>query len=448
MKTLQRTFKELLRYPSAIAGLIIIFLLLIISAYAMITIPYSRAITLWRGGAEIWGNYPKNAAPAWINYFRKEKLPVTIILNTANGTASKTVENVSADTNAQIITFTFDYPYDTYPQEMALHFNAKYVSKQPHVTVLWQTPDGREIKVGDFSVKQSETYRFSQDTKLQKKLKGLAPQIGLFVADPAAQPPLIVKGTYKLVINAITFEKDADIDSEFVLYGELYGLAGTDHLRRDLLIALLWGTPIALAFGLLAAIGTTMSTMIISAMGVWFGGWIDDLIQRITEVNMVLPFLPIMIMVGTFYSRSIWVILGATILLSIFTGSIKTYRSMFLQVKESPYVEAAQAYGAGSWRIIFRYLTPRMIPLLIPQVVTGIPGFVFLEASLAFLGLGDPTLPTWGKVINDAQMNGALYVGLYFWVLEPAALLMITGLAFAMLGYSLDRIFNPRLRGI
>ena len=163
---------------------------------------------------------------------------------------------------------------------------------------------------------------------------------------------------------------------------------------------------------------------------------------------MVLPFLPIMIMIGTFYSRSIWVILGATILLSIFGGGIKTYRSMFLQVKESPYIEAAQAYGAGSWRIIFHYLTPRMIPLLIPGLVSGIPAYVFLEAGLAFLGLGDPTLPTWGKVINDAQGNGALYVGLYYWVLEPAVLLMITGLAFAMLGYSLDRIFNPRLRGI
>jgi peptide/nickel transport system permease protein len=85
---------------------------------------------------------------------------------------------------------------------------------------------------------------------------------------------------------------------------------------------------------------------------------------------------------------------------------------------------------------------------LIPGLVAGIPAYVFLEASLAVLGLGDPVLPTWGKVIQDAQSNGALYMGLYYWVLEPAILLMITGLAFAMLGFALDRIFNPRLRGI
>jgi peptide/nickel transport system permease protein len=162
---------------------------------------------------------------------------------------------------------------------------------------------------------------------------------------------------------------------------------------------------------------------------------------------MVLPFLPILIMIGVFYSRSIVVILGATILLSIFGASIITYRSIFLQVKESGYIDAARAYGAGNWRIIFSYLTPRIIPMLIPALVIGIPAYVFLEASLAVLGLGDPTLPTWGKVISDAQANGALYQGLYYWVLEPSMLLVLAGMAFALLGFSLDRIFNPRLRG-
>ena len=111
-------------------------------------------------------------------------------------------------------------------------------------------------------------------------------------------------------------------------------------------------------------------------------------------------------------------------------------------------MEAAKAYGASSPRLIFNYLIPRIIPLLIPGLVLAIPTYVFLEASLAVLGLGDPVLPTWGKVIQDANANGALYQGLYYWILQPSILLMIAGLAFAMLGFSLDRIFNPRLRGI
>jgi peptide/nickel transport system permease protein len=228
----------------------------------------------------------------------------------------------------------------------------------------------------------------------------------------------------------------------------VFGLAGTDKYRRDLMLPLLYGTPIALAFGLLAAFGTSFLTMIIAAVGTWYGSWVDQLIQRITEINLVLPFLAILIMVGTFYSRSIWLMLGLAILLSIFSGSIKTYRSVFMQSKESSYIEAARAYGSSSMRIIFTYMIPRMIPLLIPALVSAVPAFVFLEASLAVLGLGDPLLPTWGKVIDDAFVDGALYQGRYYWVLEPAVLLMFTGLGFAMLGFALDRIFNPRLRDI
>jgi len=153
-------------------------------------------------------------------------------------------------------------------------------------------------------------------------------------------------------------------------------------------------------------------------------------------------------MIGTFYSHSLVVILGVTILLNIFTGSIKSYRAIFVQVRESMYIEAARAYGASDARIIFQYLIPRMIPLLIPGLVLTVPSFVFLESTLAVLGLGDPVLPTWGKIIDDAFTNGALYKGYYYWIMEPAVLLMITGLGFAMLGFALDRIFNPRLRDI
>ncbi len=86
--------------------------------------------------------------------------------------------------------------------------------------------------------------------------------------------------------------------------------------------------------------------------------------------------------------------------------------------------------------------------MVVPQLVVLVPTFVFFEASLAVLGLGDPVLPTWGKIINDAHSEGAVFNAQYYWVLEPAVLLMLTGLGFAMVGFALDRIFNPRLRGL
>jgi peptide/nickel transport system permease protein len=449
MNTLTRSFRELLRYPSAIAGLVIIVILVIISIYAMVAIPYKEAIRLWRGGEEVWYQNPKYAAPAWFNFFRSQKLAESMDFTSQAG-VNKTTTLDSAGNNRIAITFLIDYQYDAFPQDLSIYFKSQFDQKNPYVSLTWLTPDGREVRVADFAINATETYRFSQDTKLQRRVGGVYPQIGLF-ADPSSPDPanpIVLKGQYQLNMEIISFEPGNDADAELVLYGQLHGLAGTDHLRRDLMVALLWGTPVALAFGLLAALGTTLTTMVIAAIGVWYDGWVDDLIQRITEVNLVLPFLPILIMVSTFYSRSIWLILGVTILLSIFGGGIKTYRAIFMQVKESPSIEAARSYGASDARIIFNYLTPRIIPLLIPQLVVLIPSFVFLEASLAVLGLGDPTLPTWGKVINDAQANGALYQGQYYWVLEPAVLLVITGLAFAMLGFALDRIFNPRLRGL
>lgn len=445
MSAIQRSFREITRYPSAVAGVIIIIGLVILSIYTLVTIPYSEAVRLWRGGEEVWYTTPKNAPPAWINLFTKEDLPPTIIMNSQDGPAEKITRVTSAGFKEVTISFPFDYPYDDFPQEISVFFTSQYRQKQPFVSLYWVTPDDREFRLAEFSVNSSQSYRVSLDSKLQRRLNGIAPHTALFV-DPHAAMPFLIRGPYELRLNALTFEEDSDLEAEFVLFGKVYGLAGTDHRRRDLMVALLWGTPIALSFGLLAALGTTFSTMLIAAVGVWFGGWVDELIQRITEINLILPVLPILIMIGAFYSRSIWLMLGVIILLNIFGGGIKTLRAIFLQVKSSPYIEAAQAYGASNWRIIILYLIPRIIPVLVPQLVTLVPTFVFLEASLAVLGLGDPVIPTWGKVIDDARSNGALYQGNYYWMLEPAILLVITGFAFAIVGFALDRIFNPRLR--
>lgn len=452
MNQLRKSFRELFRYPSAVAGLIIVLALVAVSIYALIAIPYNEAIRLWRGGEDVWYMNPKNVPPEWINLFRRNDLPTSFLLDSRSeenrdGMVVKETEAVSEDMNQVTITFSFDYPYEAYPQELILYLNGYYTEKKPYVAISIITPDGRELRATEMSIDEADTYRFSQDQRLQRRLRGVTPMVGIFSV-PDTDPAVPLQGTYQVVLTGFTFEEGSDFDAKLVMHGQVAGWAGTDHRRRDLSVALLWGTPLALAFGLLAALGTTVTTMIIAAIGVWFGSWVDELIQRITEVNLVLPFLPILIMIGTFYSKSIWLMLGATIALSIFGGAIKSYRAIFLQIKESPYIEAARAYGAGNFRIIIFYLVPRIVPLLIPTLVTLIPSYVFLEASLAVLGLGDPVLPTWGKIINDANANGALYIGQYYWVLEPAVLLMITGLAFALLGFAMDRIFNPRLRGV
>jgi peptide/nickel transport system permease protein len=451
MRNILAGLRQLRQYPTAVIGLIIIGLLLVVSVITPLVMPYSEAVRLWRGGESVWRDYPRNAAPAWRNWFTSRDLAASVIINSAEGDIEPTIEQVSDTTREARFTFEFDFPYDTFPPEVILFASADYDSKQPFVELLWHTPDGREIRAGEFSPTSSSSVRFAQDSRLQRRLEresgieNVSVIRGLF-DDPTQEGLQVLQGTYRVEAIALLFEPESSVDMSFVSYGEVHGIAGTDHRRRDLSVALLWGTPIAMAFGLLAALLTTVTTMSIAAIGVWYGGWIDAIIQRLTEVNSIIPLLPILIMVGTLYNRSIWLMLGLVVLLSIFGLAIKNYRAIFLQVRELPYIDAARAYGASNMRIIFRYLVPRILPLVIPQIVTLVPSFVFLEASLAVLGLGDPILPTWGKVINEAYTQGALFNGFYYWILEPSILLMVAGLAFAMVGFALDRVFNPRLR--
>jgi ABC-type dipeptide/oligopeptide/nickel transport system permease component len=171
---------------------------------------------------------------------------------------------------------------------------------------------------------------------------------------------------------------------------------------------------------------------------------------------MILPAFPMAIMIYFIYTPNIWIILGVIILLSVFGNALKNFRAAFLQAKGLGYIEAAQVYSAGNGRIILRYMVPRIIPLLVPQLVALVPSYIFLEPTLAFVGVVDPYLPTWGKILMTGlfttESNDAIYyMNLLhnpYLALEPIGLMFLTGLAFSLLGMALDRIFNPRLRSL
>ncbi len=434
--------RRLTHYPAAIVGLFIILSLVGVSVYTLVTIPYPEMLQLWREGEENWIYNPKDAAPTWINLFRRRKLPSTIFMDSRGADSVVQVDRtvISEDMTEIRLSFPFDYYYGAFPQDLAVFIDAQFDEKRPLITLNWLTPDGREIEFMSTSMQDSYTYRLSQDQTLARKIDEQSP-LQFLLGQPGSDGAMPLSGSYEMRLSAYVFEEEADVDATLVLYGQVYGIAGTDGRRRDLRVPLLWGMPIALAFGILAALGTSLSSILIAAIGAWFGGCLDALIQRITEVNMILPFLPVSIMVYVLYSKSFWVILGVTVLLSIFGNSIKNYRALFLQVREAPYVEAALSYGASNWRIISRYLIPRVVSVLVPQLIIMVPSYVFLEATLAFLGVSDPVLPTWGKLIVSGFARG-IYTANYHLVFEPLGLLMLVGFAFVMLGISLERLFS------
>ena len=447
MSTLWKSdiIRQLTRYRSATAGLVIIGGMVMLAIWTVIAIPYGEAISLWKGEDGVWQENPTAVGPSWVNLFPGVNRPETIIVDSREE-GTKSMRPLGEGLRAVEILLPFDFEYDEFPQEIALFFVPEYDELGPSVSLTWLTPDGREICLGPLREGRG-VFHISLDTDLRTRLGGRAPEKAFF-QDPTVEEPLVLRGRYALRVDGVLFEEGADLDARLVVYGQVHGLAGTDHLRRDIMVAILWGTPIALTFGLLAAVGATASTFVIAAIGVWFGRWVDSLFRWLTQVNIILPLLPILIMIGHLYTRSIWVILGVVIAFNVFSASFFIFRSMFLPLKESPYIEAARAYGTGNFRMIFRYMLPKVAPVLLPTFVVQIPSFVFLEATLAVLGLGDPLLPTWGKLLADALDNGALFLGHYHWVLAPAFVLMLMGFCFALVGYALDRIVNPRLRQI
>lgn len=434
---------ELVRSPSAFAGLAFIIVLTCVSVATVAGIPYQEATRLWGRDAQVWANTPNNAPPAWVNLFRENDMPETIVLDSRDGTAAKSIRQVSATATEIVIAFPFDYPYEDYPEDVSVRFSARYAEKRPFVALIWVTPDGVEDEIASFSAPpEGYTYHMARDETLLRQVSdgylGKA-----FYMEPAAAVLFPEPGRYELRARAIFFEPDVDLDAEFVLGGRVYGLAGTDSNRRDLMLALLWGTPIALAFGFIGAIGTSLSTMLIAAISTWFGGRVDSVLQRITEMNMILPFFPLAMMVFLMYSSSLWVMLAVAILFNIFGSGIKTYRALFLQIKQAPYIEAARAYGASDWRIIFRYLIPRVAVLLIPQLIFLVPTYVFLEPALASVGITDPYLPSWGKLVVES-FTGIVQGDAYKAV--PALVLVLTGYSFAAVGFALERIARSRLQ--
>src|ERR1044071_9560056 len=171
MNAMKKSFQSLLYYPSAILGILVVFLLVATAVYAMVKIPYNEAIRLWRGGEDVWYQNPKFAPPAWINLFSKKKYAESFAVRTSDGTMSKNVTPGKEGTSTMEASYTFDFNYDYFPQDMILYLTSKYSEKQPFISVEWLTPDGRKIRIVNTAVSPRQTYRFSQDAKLKTKLK-------------------------------------------------------------------------------------------------------------------------------------------------------------------------------------------------------------------------------------------------------------------------------------
>jgi len=233
---------------------------------------------------------------------------------------------------------------------------------------------------------------------------------------------------------------------------QLHGPLGTDDAGHDIWTQLIYGARISIAVGFLAGF---IAMFVGSSLGIlagYFGGGIDNVIMRITDVLLVIPDLPLLIvLVATLRQMELrvspLVILILVIGLLYWTSTARLIRSQVLTIKERQFVARARAIGAGHGHIIRKHILPQLMPLIVANTVLILSTAILIESGLAFLGLGDPTRPSWGTMLNFAFDRSAISNGAWWFYMPPGIAILWVSLGCILLGNVLEEMLNPRLTG-
>lgn len=223
-------------------------------------------------------------------------------------------------------------------------------------------------------------------------------------------------------------------------------LLGTNDIGQDILSEVLFGTRISLLIGVLsAAVSLVIGTMVGLTAG-YIGGRTDAILMRAVDLNLVIPMLPLMILLAAFFGPSFWNIILVIGVLS-WASPARVIRSQVLTVKNKGYVESVQVLGARPWYTIRKHILPPTMSIIISQLILMSSRAILTEASLSFLGLGDPTQKSWGIILFYAQSRSAFLTNAWiWWILPPGILITLLVISFSYIGNALEEIVNPRLR--
>ena len=219
---------------------------------------------------------------------------------------------------------------------------------------------------------------------------------------------------------------------------------GTTNQGMDVFSQLLWGARVALAVGLLSALGSVLLGTLIGLASGYFGGWVDEVLMRMTDVAYGVPFLPFAMVVTSIAKPSLTLVI-LLVIFFLWRTTARVIRAQVLSLKTRPFVWAARAAGAGHGKILFLHIAPNVLPLSFLYIAIGVQTGVMLEAALSFLGFGDPHVQSWGIMLNAAFQAGAMRSA-WWWVLPPGLALSAFVMSIFMLTRAYEEILNPRLK--
>ncbi len=412
-------------------------------------------------------------------------VPQGLLSSTGYGAvpAEAALINASVPPGSEDVVFTANYtfsygyrpPYDFKFGVLVMPISVENLTDF-YVRFLLVKPDGSVVHLTSYQVMSSS---FEEDISYQNGFKlgnwnlvylsTELPDVNLAAFGPSGLGMtntglkiLDEKGNYTLILQVVALggsspgRLSVKLAYPFLfVYGRQYGLLGSDNLGRDLWSQFVWGSRISMEVGLLAALFTVVVGMYIGIVSGIFGGAVDEVLMRIADIFLVIPFLPLAIVIVFMITQSaflakelyLWLIVLFTVL--SWPAVARVIRSQTLTLKERGYVEASRALGAGRWHIIRRHIMPNVMSLVYANLALNVPGFILTEAALDFLFPGASTVPTWGRMLSKAfdHASSAVYYGFgWWWFIFPGVAIVLLSLSFVLLGYALDEIFNPRLR--
>lgn len=223
-------------------------------------------------------------------------------------------------------------------------------------------------------------------------------------------------------------------------------LLGTTSLGQDIFSQVIWGTRLTLAVGLVTGSLCALISTTIGLVAGYFGGWVDEILSLITNVFLVLPGLPLMIIIAAYITVQSVVPIIIVISITGWAWGARVLRSQMMTLKNRDYVKAAVIAGESPLRIIFCEILPNMLGLIVANFFGAALYAVLSEAGLEFLGLGNVNAVTWGTILYWAQNNQAMLMGQWQWMVVPGLLIAVLGMSFALLNFAVDEMTNPRLR--
>jgi peptide/nickel transport system permease protein len=221
-------------------------------------------------------------------------------------------------------------------------------------------------------------------------------------------------------------------------------LLGTDENGRSVLMLTIWGARSSLAIGIIA---TLLSVVLGGAIGLVAGhyqGWIGNALMQLTNWFIALPSLPLAISLAAVIGQGS-VSITIAIALTSWTGTARLVRAQTLAVGGRPFIERARALGAGNVQVMLRHVLPNVMPLILVSSTLTVASAILSEATLTFLGLGDPTTVSWGSMIDAAFFQGAVSAGAWWYLLTPGVAILIVVLGFTLTGRAVEHVLNPRM---